>query len=111
MAVKEKMEGDIGILTVSGKLMGGDETREIHQKVKTLIGEDIKKVIIDLSKVKGLNSQGLGMLISCLSSITNAGGALKIAGATEKVNSLFMITKLITVFDSFKTVDEAVASF
>lgn len=111
MAVKEKMEGDIGILTVSGKLMGGDETREIHQKVKTLIGEDIKKVIIDLSKVKWLNSQGLGMLISCLSSITNAGGALKIAGATEKVNSLFMITKLITVFDSFKTVDEAVASF
>lgn len=111
MAVKEKIKDDIAVLTVTGKLMGGSETMEVHGKLKSLIEDGVKKIVIDLSKVKWLNSQGLGMLISCLTSVTNAEGKLKIAGATEKVNSLFMITKLITVFDTYTTVDEAMASF
>jgi len=111
MAVKEKIQGDVAILHLSGKLMGGNETKEVHEKVKSLLADRLKKIVIDLSKVKWLNSSGLGMLISCLTSVTNAEGKLKIAGATEKVNSLFMITKLITVFDSYETVDRAVATF
>jgi anti-sigma B factor antagonist len=111
MAVKEKIQGDVAILHLSGKLMGGNETKEVHEKVKSLLADGLKKIVIDLSKVKWLNSSGLGMLISCLTSVTNAEGKLKIAGATEKVNSLFMITKLITVFDSYETVDRAVATF
>ena len=111
MPAKEKIQGDVAIVNVSGKLMGGDETKDIHEKVKSLLADGLKKIVIDLSKVKWLNSQGLGMLISCLTSVTNADGKLKIAGATEKVNSLFMITKLITVFDSYETTDRAVATF
>ncbi len=111
MAVKEKIIRDVALLSISGKLMGGDETRELHEKVKSLIADDIKKVVIDLSKVKWLNSSGLGTLISCLTSMQSANGKLKIAGATEKVNSLFMMTKLITVFESYENADRAVASF
>ena len=111
MAVKEKIQGDVAVVQVSGKLMGGDETKEVHEKVKSLLADGLKKLVIDLSKVKWLNSQGLGMLISCLTSVRNAEGQLKIAGATEKVKSLFMITKLITVFDSYETTDRAIATF
>jgi anti-sigma B factor antagonist len=111
MAVKEKIQGDVAVLQVSGKLMGGDETKEVHEMVKSLLADGLKKVVIDVSKVKWLNSSGLGMLISCLTSVTSAEGKLKIAGATEKINSLFMITKLITVFDSYETVDRAMATF
>jgi anti-sigma B factor antagonist len=111
MAVKEKIQGDVAILVISGKLMGGEETKEVHEKVKSLLADGLKKIVIDLSKVKWLNSSGLGILISCLTSITNGGGKLKIAGATEKVNSLLMITKLITVFDSYESADRAVATF
>ena len=111
MAVKEKIQGDVAIIQVSGKLMGGDETKEVHEKIKSLLTDGLKKIVIDLSKVKWLNSSGPGMLISCLTSVSNADGKLKIAGATEKVNSLFMITKLITVFDSYESVDRAVATF
>ena len=111
MAVKEKIQGNIAVVQVSGKLMGGDETKEVHENVKSLLADGLKKLVIDLSKVKWLNSQGLGTLISCLTSVRNAEGQLKIAGATEKVNSLFMITKLITVFDSYETTDRAIATF
>ncbi|MDW7680953.1 MAG: STAS domain-containing protein [bacterium] len=111
MAVKEKIIDDIAVIEISGKLMAGDEIQNLHHKVKTIINKGIKKAVIDLSKVKWINSQGLGALISCLTSVQKAEGVLKIAGATEKVNSLFMMTKLITVFDSYDTVDHAIASF
>ncbi|RLE15844.1 MAG: anti-sigma factor antagonist [Acidobacteria bacterium] len=111
MAVKEKIVGDVAVLTVSGKLWGGPETREVHEKVKSVIKDGLKKVVMDLSKVKWLNSQGLGMLMACLTSLRNAGGDLKIAGATEKVKSLLMITKLITIFETLETADRAVATF
>lgn len=111
MAVKEKMQADVAVLQLSGKLMGGEETKEVHEKVKSLLADGIKKIVIDLSKVKWLNSSGLGILISCLTSVTNAKGQLKIAGATEKVNSLLMITKLITVFSAYESVDRAIATF
>ncbi len=110
MSVKEKITGDVAVLHLSGKLMGGNETKEVHDKLKSLINDGVKKVIIDLSKVKWVNSSGLGMLISCLTSVQNAGGELKISGATEKVNSLFMMTKLMTVFDSYENVDQAMAN-
>jgi len=111
MSVKEKFIGDVVVLVVSGKLMGGNETWEIHEKVKLLISEGIKKIIINLSAVKWLNSQGLGMLISSMTSLQNSGGYLKISGATKKVNSLFMMTRLVTVFSCYESVDEAVKAF
>ena len=111
MAVKKKIQGDVGVLQVSGKLMGGDESKEVHEEVKSLLDDGFKKIVIDVSKVKWLNSSGLGMLISCLTSVNSAEAKLKIAGATEKIKSVFMITKLITVFDNYETADQAVAAF
>jgi anti-sigma B factor antagonist len=111
MAIKTSTVGEVVVVKAKGKLMGGKETEECHVKVKELIAQDYKKVVIDLSKVKWVNSRGLGMLIACFTSLRNVGGDLKIAGATEKTNSLLMITKLITVFENFETIDEAVASY
>ncbi len=111
MSIKVKMEKDIAVLTIKGKLMGGDETRDVHEKVKEILEAGSKKMVIDLSKVKWLNSTGLGTLMACLTSVTNAGGQLKICGADEKVKSVFMITKLMTVFEHYSSQDEAVSSF
>ena len=110
LATKQTIQDDVVVLTISGNLMGGDETKEVHEKVKSLLADGRKKFVIDLSKVKWLNSSGLGVLISCLTSVQNADGALKISGATEKVKSLFIMTKLITVFDAYPSVDEAIAT-
>lgn len=111
MAVKEQMKAGISILEVKGKLMGGPETIEIHNRVKELVANGVMKVVIDLGKVSWMNSTGLGALMSSLTTIKNAGGELKISRATEKVKSLFMVTKLITIFDNYESLDEALDSF
>jgi anti-sigma B factor antagonist len=58
-----------------------------------------------------MNSTGLGALMSSLTTVKNAEGELKIARATDKVKSLFMVTKLITIFDSYDSIEDALNSF
>jgi len=111
MALQEVMHGDVAVLELKGKLMGGPETSEIHEKVKELIGQGAKKVVADVDKVSWMNSTGLGALIGAMSSLRNAGGDLKLARITENVENLFVITKLVTIFDTFDTVEEAVTAF
>ena len=102
---------DIAVITVKGNLMGGNETIEIHEKVKELIEQGTKKLVIDLAHVKWMNSSGLGTLMGCLTSLKNADGELKLSGVTEKVKSLFMITKLITLFETYDTPEDALKAF
>ncbi len=111
MALTLKESGDIAILTIKGNLMGGSETIEIHEKVKSLIEEGKRKVVIDLTHVKWMNSSGLGTLMGCLTSLKNVEGELKLSGVTEKVKSLFIITKLITLFETYDTPEEAIEAF
>lgn len=105
------MQGDVAIINLKGKLMGGPETQSIHEKVKELVENGVKKVVIDLGKVKWMNSSGLGALMGAMTTLRNAGGDLKLANVTDKVQSLFMITKLITIFETYNSVEEAVKSF
>lgn len=111
MKLKEKIEGDVAVITVSGNMMGGPETNALHEKIKSLIADGIKKVVIDLKGVKWMNSSGLGVLMACMTSLNNAGGKLKLASVTEKVQSLMMITQLMRIFETFENADRAVASF
>ena len=76
-----------------------------------MIDKGQKEIVADLSNVKFMNSSGLGILIGGLTTMRNAGGDLRIAGANKKIESLLMITKLSTVFESYRTVEEAVKSF
>ncbi len=111
MKVKEKIEGDVAVLILSGNMMGGPETSEVHEKVKSLIADGIKKVVIDLKGVKWMNSSGLGVLMACMTSLSNAGGKLKLASVTEKVKSLLIITQLMRIFDTYENAERAVAAF
>lgn len=111
MKIKEKVERNVAILTVAGNMMSGPETNELHEKVKSLMGDGIKRVIIDLSKVKWMNSSGLGTLMSCWGSLSKGGGDLKLAGATEKVKSLLIITQILQFFENYENVERAKASF
>ena len=110
MKIKEKIENHVAILTLSGKMMGGPETQEVHEYIKRLISDGIKKVVIDLGGVKWMNSSGMGVLMASMTTLKNADGKLALARVTEKVQSLLMITQLIKVFNTFETVERAVSN-
>lgn len=111
MTIKEKMHGDVAVVSLRGNLMGDPDTTAVREKIYNLLQDDVRKVVLDLGKVKWMNSTGLGTLISVMTSVKHKEGDLRLANVTEKIESLFMITQLIKVFKTYETVDRAVASF
>jgi len=111
MKISQKTQDDVVLLELSGKIMGGPDATTLNDKLHDLIETGHTRVVADLSKVNWMNSSGLGILISALTTIRNAGGDLKLACVTERIQSLLMITKLLTVFETFDTTEEAVSSF
>lgn len=111
MNIKEKMHGDVAVVALKGNLMGEPDTTEVRDKVYSLLQDEVKKIVLDLGKVKWINSSGLGSLIAAMTSVKNKGGDMRLANITEKVESVFMITQLIKVFKTYETVERAVGSF
>ena len=99
------------VITLKGNVMGGPDGAKLHSTLHELKEEGKKNVVVDLSKTKFMNSSGLGMLISGMTTMRNAGGDLRLANVADRIQSLLVITKLITVFKHFDSVDEAVNSY
>ncbi len=111
MSVPKKMIDSVAVLQPGGKLMGGPETTSIHDAVKELVDQGIKKVVLDMSKVKWLNSVGLGTIMAARTTLSNAEGELKLAGLQDKARGLFAISKLDTLFKNYSTAERAAADF
>ena len=111
MKLNYREENQVVIVEVKGKIMGGPESTALHDMLHELIDQGKQHVVVDLSQVDWMNSTGLGLLISGLTTLRKAGGELRLANVADKIQSLLTITKLITVFKSYDTVEEAVRSF
>jgi anti-sigma B factor antagonist len=111
MKVAEHYHGKICVLEPKGDMMGGPENQIIHEKIKTLLAEGFKYLVVDLGKIKWMNSSGLGILMSVLTTVKEAEGELKIANATTKIENLLVITQLTKVFHNYNSVEKAVASY
>ncbi|MCH7770867.1 MAG: STAS domain-containing protein [Bacteroidetes bacterium] len=111
MKIKTTEKYNAVVIALKGNVMGGEDTKNFNEYLHKLMDKGKKHVVIDLSGVKFMNSSGLGMLIGALTTVKKADGQLKLARVTDKIESLLIITKLITIFESFDTVDEAVETF
>ncbi len=111
MQIKEKIDNDVAILTFKGDLLGEPDTTKIREKIHSLLEDNVKHVIIDLGGVNYMNSSGIGTLIAALTTMKNGGGALRLANVGGKVQNLFVVTQLVKVFDTYETVDRALASY
>jgi anti-sigma B factor antagonist len=111
MKIKRDDEGPVTVLRLQGKLMGGPEAEEFKAAVRQLVNEGRKQVLVDLASVSWVNSTGLGILISNYHTLKNAGGTLKLVNTSQRIDQIFMVTKLNTIFESFDDETKAMASF
>lgn len=99
------------VITLKGNAMGGPDGAKLQEYLHELKENGKKNVVVDLGRVKFMNSSGLGMLTSGMTTMRNAGGDLRLARVEKRIQSLLVITKLINVFKHYDSVDEAVKSF
>src|SRR6266404_2419518 len=91
----------VSVVALDGRIVLGEESNALREKVKGLIAEGKKKIVLNMDNVTFIDSAGLGTL----------GAALRLCHLGSKFQEVLQITKLLTVFDVFNTEAEAVRSF
>jgi anti-sigma B factor antagonist len=112
MDISERTAGDVMIVEVSGKITsGGGGDTVLKDKMRSLVQQGHKKLLLDLGDVSYVDSAGLGEIVQAYATVNKNGGTLKLLNVTKRIKDLLSITKLLTVFDSFDNEREAVQSF
>jgi anti-sigma B factor antagonist len=111
MKVTERQVGAVTILDLTGNLTIDHFAERLKDRTTTLIKQGQINVLVNLADVPYIDSGGLGQLVASYTSIAKAGGSMKLLHANAKNQHLLVITRLATVFDTFESEDEAVASF
>jgi anti-sigma B factor antagonist len=109
--LKERQAGDVTILDLSGEVRIGEGSVALRDSIRNLADQGKKKVLLNLAGVKYIDSSGIGELIANYTTISRQGGQLKLLKLTDRVQNLLVITKLLTVFDSYDDETEALKSF
>jgi anti-sigma B factor antagonist len=111
MDIKERVIGGVSILDLSGKIVLGEGDLQIKDRIRDLLADGQKRILLNLADVNYIDSAGLGALISSYTTTRRDGGNLKLVNLTKRIQDLLAITKLITVFDTFEDEKQAVESF
>ena len=111
MDIKERVVGGVSILDLSGKIVLGEGDLQVKDRIKDLLSDGQRRILLNLADVNYIDSAGLGALISSYTTARREGGSLKLVNLTKRIQDLLAITKLITVFEAFDTEAEALDSF
>ncbi len=111
MNIQQRDVGQVVVLDIDGKLMGGVDSELFQETVQKLVESGRQRIVVNLENVKWMNSTGLGILIAGFQSAQRSGGSLKLLHVSERIQDLLKITKLSSVFESYDAESEAVESF
>ena len=112
LQLSERSIGDVIVVDLSGKITLGDGgDAMLKDKVRSLLQQGRKKVVLNLGEVSYIDSAGLGELVQAYATAKKNGGGLKLLNATKRIKDLLAITKLLTVFETYENEAEAVTSF
>jgi anti-sigma B factor antagonist len=103
--------GDVIVVDTSGKLTLGEGTSILRTKIRELVAGGSRRIVLNLADVTYMDSSGLGELIAAHTTVTTAGGEMKLLNLNKRVHDLLKITKLYTVFEAFEDESAAVNSF
>ena len=101
----------VSIVALDGRIVLGEESNALREKVKSMMAEGKKKVVLNMDNITFIDSAGLGTLVAAHHSVKTQGASLRLCHLGSKFQEVLQITKLLTVFDVYKTEAEAVASF
>ncbi len=111
MQIDERIVGEVIILDLKGKITLNEGDEVLKDKVNSLIMQDKKRILLNLAEVPYIDSAGLGEIVRTYTTVNRQGGQLKLVNLTKRITDLLMITKLLTVFETFEVEQDALRSY
>jgi anti-sigma B factor antagonist len=110
MQITQRLVGAVAIVDVVGDIVANSDGR-LTDVINSLKQQGHTQVVVDLGQVAYMDSAGLGELVHAYATTKKAGGALKLLSVTKRLQELLIITRLLTVFDTYDDEASALASF
>ena len=101
----------VSVVALDGRIVLGEESNALREKLKSLIAEGKKQIVLNMDNIKYIDSAGLGILVAAHCSAKTQGASLCLCHLGSKFQEVLQITKLLTVFEVCDTEAAAVASF
>jgi anti-sigma B factor antagonist len=111
MQIDQRAVGDVVVLDLKGRVTLGEGDELLKDKVNSLLNQNQKKIVLNLAEVPYIDSAGLGEIVRTYTTVSRQGGNLKLLNLTKRITDLLSITKLLTVFETFESENDAVRSF
>jgi anti-sigma B factor antagonist len=111
MNITSKEIGGISVVALNGRIVLGEESNLLRERVKSLISEGKKKIVLNMGNVAYIDSAGLGILVAAHVSAKNQGAALHLSNLGNKFHDVLQLTRLLTVFSVYDTEADAISSF
>jgi anti-sigma B factor antagonist len=109
--IEERPVGGVTIVDIVGRLTIDRAAQHLKDKINSLISQQRTHIVLNLEDVPYIDSGGLGQLVASYGAVMKAGGALKLLNVGSRNHDLLSITRLVTLFESFDSEEEAVQSF
>jgi len=110
LKIETRQANGVTVVACQGRIVFGDEANALRESLKAVL-HSARHIVLDLSGVSYIDSGGLGTLVGAYSSARSAGADIKLTGLGQRVRDLLQITKLVTVFETYDTQQEAIAAF
>jgi len=111
LQIIERESNGVTVVELSGRVTLGEESNQLRTAIKDLLALGKKRLVLDLGNVSYIDSAGLGTLVAGYTSSQSQGAGMKLANLTKKFHEQLNITKLVTVFEVFDSVADAIVSF
>ncbi len=111
MKIDERAVDGVTVLDLQGKMLIGEGDELLREKVNQLVENGTEKIVLNLAEVPYVDSAGLGEIVRCYTTVSRKNGKLKLLNLTKRIHDLLSITKLLTVFETYDSEEDAVKSF
>lgn len=111
MQIVERSAGTVTVLDLSGQITFTQGDQQFKDKINSLVHQGKTNILVNLANVTYVDSAGLGELVGAFTTVTKAGGSMKLLNLTKKLHDLLAITKLLTIFDTYDSEQDALKQF
>jgi anti-sigma B factor antagonist len=108
---RKQIPPDITVLEMTGRIVLGNNSRDVELRLAEILADHATKIIFDLSRITTLDSTGVGILVVSQGKINKAGAKLRIAGPTGFVEDTLKITSVDKLIQIYPSTEQAAASF
>jgi anti-sigma B factor antagonist len=111
MKITVRTVGDARILDCNGKITMGEPTMALRNTIHDILQGGTTKIILNLAHISFIDSSGIGELVHTYNSMKDIDGQFKLLNLKKKIWDPLMMTKLLTVFETYEDEQIALSSF